>query len=73
MNDDAALLMQAAGELARHAGGIALRYFRPGIVAETKGDGSPVTEADRAAEQSAREWLASRFPHDGILVVDLVV
>ena len=34
---------------------------------ERKDDGSPVTDADRAAERAVREWIEQRFPHDGIL------
>jgi histidinol phosphatase-like enzyme (inositol monophosphatase family) len=60
-------LMQAAAELAKHAGSVALGYYRPGIAAEIKQDGSPVTQADRAAERAAREWLARRFPGDGVM------
>lgn len=60
-------LMQAAAELARLAGDVAMGHFRAGVAVETKGDGSPVTIADRAAERAAREWLARRFPGDGIL------
>jgi len=33
---------------------------------ETKPDGSPVSEADRAAERVARAWIEARFPADGI-------
>jgi histidinol phosphatase-like enzyme (inositol monophosphatase family) len=67
-----ALLMHAAADVARVAGDVALRHYRAGpaggaIAVETKGDGSPVTVADRAAEQAARDWLAARFPDDGIL------
>ena len=67
-----ALLMHAAADVARVAGDVALRHFRAGpaggaIAVETKGDGSPVTAADRAAEEAARAWLEARFPADGIL------
>ncbi len=67
-----AILLHAAADLARVAGDVALRHFRPGpagdaLAVETKGDGSPVTAADRAAEQAARAWLAARYPTDGIL------
>ena len=62
-----AVLLQAAAELAREAGAVALRYYRSGLDVETKGDGSPVTLADRAAEQVAREWIHARFPADGVL------
>jgi len=61
------LLLEAVQELARRAGGIALRHFRSALTVEAKTDGSPVTIADRSAEQAAREWITSRFPDDGIL------
>jgi histidinol phosphatase-like enzyme (inositol monophosphatase family) len=64
-------LMEAAAEVARVAGGVALQHFRGRLQVETKGDGSPVTVADRAAEQAARDWLSSRFPQDGILGEEL--
>lgn len=60
-------LLEAAAELARLTGDIALRHYRTGLTVETKKDGSPVTAADRAAEQAAREWVRRRFPDDGIL------
>ncbi|MFY1829851.1 histidinol-phosphatase [Myxococcus fulvus] len=60
-------LMQAAEEVARAAGDVALRFFRGGIAVDTKSDGTPVTVADRTAEQTAREWLEKHFPEDGIL------
>jgi histidinol phosphatase-like enzyme (inositol monophosphatase family) len=62
-----ALLLHAAADLARVAGDHALRHFRGALHVETKGDGSPVTVADREAEELARRWLADRFPQDGIL------
>ena len=61
------LLMYAAADVARVAGDVALRHFRSALHVETKGDGSPVTIADRSAEAAARAWLAERFPDDGIL------
>jgi histidinol phosphatase-like enzyme (inositol monophosphatase family) len=60
-------LLEAVTELARLAGDTALAHFRAGVAVELKGDGSPVTIADRAAERAARDWLATRFPADGIL------
>ena len=66
-----ALLLEAVAEVARVAGDTALRHFRAGIPVETKRDGTPVTAADRAAEQAAREWLRERFPEDGILGEEL--
>ncbi|MGZ8379634.1 MAG: histidinol-phosphatase [Gemmatirosa sp.] len=62
-----ALLMYAAADVARVAGDFAMRHFRGGVDVETKGDGSPVTIADRGAELAARAWIESRFPDDGIL------
>lgn len=60
-------LMQAAAEVARIAGDHALGYFRASFAVETKADGSPVTIADREAEDLAREWIERRFPGDGVL------
>ncbi len=56
-----------AAELARLTGDIALRHYRSTLTVETKADGSPVTAADRAAEQAARDWVGRYFPQDGIL------
>jgi len=67
MAEPAAVLLEAVEEVARRAGAVALRHFGRGVTVESKNDGSPVTIADRAAEQSAREWIAARFPQDGIL------
>lgn len=60
-------LLSAVTELATLVGDEANKYFRTGIAVEFKGDGSPVTAADRAAETVAREWIRARFPDDGIL------
>jgi histidinol phosphatase-like enzyme (inositol monophosphatase family) len=67
LKESPASLMQAAAELARAAGDVALGFFRHTIDVETKVDGSPVTIADRDAERVAREWIDARFPEDGIL------
>ena len=64
---DARVLMQAAEEVARKSGDVALGFFRQGVTVDTKGDGTPVTVADRTAEKTAREWIEARFPEDGIL------
>lgn len=61
------VLLEAVAEVARLAGATALPFFRTALVAESKSDGSPVTIADRSAERVAREWIARRFPTDGIL------
>ncbi len=67
MSAEASRLLEAVEQLARIAGDVALAHFRRGVTVEVKANGSPVTIADRGAEQAAREWIASRFPGDGIL------
>lgn len=62
-----AVFMEAAAELARLTGAVALEHFQRGIAVHLKADGSPVTEADRKAERAAREWLGEHFSDDGIL------
>jgi histidinol-phosphatase len=65
--------MDAAEEAARVAGTVALRHYRRGVVVETKGDGTPVSVADRQAEEAVRAWLEARFPEDGIVGEELGV
>jgi histidinol-phosphatase len=69
--DAAAALLPAVADLARIAGDIALGYFdqarRSRLPVDYKGDGSPVTVADRNAEAAARDWVERRFPNDGFL------
>ncbi len=60
-------LLDAVQAVARVAGDLALGHYRSSLAVETKGDGSPVTIADREAEQAARAWIAARFPDDGVL------
>ncbi len=61
-------LLHAVAELAQLVGDTALQHFgNADLAVETKADGSPVTIADRNAEAKAREWLARRFPDDGII------
>ena len=59
--DTAVSLLRAAGERT-------LRWFRSADLAvERKGDGTPVTAADKDAERFLREQLADAFPADGVL------
>jgi len=60
-------LMQAVAEVARVAGLVALESHGKHLNVEKKSDGSPVTIADRAAEQQARAWIEKHFPGDGVL------
>jgi len=55
-------------ETARGAGGVAMRWFQSdGLVAEGKADGSPVTQADRAAERFVRDAIVRAYPEDGVI------
>ena len=66
-----AMLLQAAAEVAQYAAAIAMRWYRTDVSVEIKGDGSPVTIADREAERAARAWLAERFPNGGVFGEEL--
>lgn len=67
MSESQSTLLQAVSELAELTSRTAMRWYRGALDVETKGDGSPVTIADREAERIAREWIAARFPEDGII------
>lgn len=58
---------QLAVEAARDAGQRALAYFDGELKVEWKQDHSPVTVADREAEQLLRNRLLGAFPDDGFL------
>ena len=64
-------LLEAVEAVARKAGAEALSRFRANLNVETKADGSPVTEADRAAERAARSLIEQLFPDDGIVGEEL--
>jgi inositol-phosphate phosphatase / L-galactose 1-phosphate phosphatase / histidinol-phosphatase len=50
------------------AAGAAIRpYYRADFGLESKGDATPVTLADRAAETAIRDILTKERPHDGII------
>ncbi len=60
--------LQFAVAIAHEAGELTLQYFRkPDLAVERKADQSPVTVADRAAENLLREKISSKFPDDAIL------
>ena len=56
-----------AGRLADAAAAVVLRYFRTGVAVDDKADASPVTVADRAAEEAMRSLIAKERPQDGII------
>lgn len=53
--------------LADESGKIIKSYFRSGVKIETKTDESPVTIADKSAEEKMREMIMKEFPEHGIL------
>lgn len=59
--------LDLALSLCERADAIAVEAFERGVGFESKADGTPVTEADRAIERMIREELASRFPEDAII------
>ena len=59
--------LEAVVELARVAGDFAMSHYGRTLTVDVKHDGSPVTIADRGAEERARAWIEKRFPDDGIL------
>lgn len=68
MIDDALNSLIAAAEAAADVAGAVIRpFFRAPLAADLKTDHSPVTIADRSAEQAMRAMLAERFPDHGVL------
>src|SRR3990172_3364263 len=60
--------LQLAIQAAREAGGIVMEHFRRSdLEVQRKADDSPVTVADRGAEEHLRRRIAEGFPEDGIL------
>ncbi len=60
--------LAAVAEAAADVAGAVIRpLFRADLDAELKGDASPVTIADRAAEQAMRAVLAERTPEAGVM------
>jgi len=60
-------LIDLANRLADASGEIIRPYFRQPIAIDSKADASPVTIADREAEQAIRALLAAARPDDGII------
>src|SRR5438309_11994146 len=54
-------------EAARKAGDLARRYYDTTFEIEHKADKSPVTIADKQAEQTIRDIVGKYFPNDGFL------
>jgi histidinol phosphatase-like enzyme (inositol monophosphatase family) len=52
--------------LAQASADVIKKYFRSGVSVESKADNSPVTIADKQAEEVMRELIMKEFPDDGI-------
>src|SRR5262249_37271826 len=63
--------MEFAVEIGRDAGRLTLDYFNCGTPYELKSDQSPVTIADRSAEQRLRQRIEAAFPTHGVLGEEL--
>ena len=60
--------LEFAVEAARDAGTLILEFYQtPDMAVDLKDDRSPVTAADRGAEQLLRERISKKFPDDGVL------
>ena len=72
MNErDLQRVLDFAVEAAHEAGAVTLRYFQAGVAHELKPDKTPVTVADRAAEELLRGRIAAAFPDHGIVGEEL--
>src|SRR5262245_37890400 len=67
MNADWRTRYDLAVDAARKAGDHARTYYESTFDVEHKPDSSPVTVADKSAEQLIREAVTKAFPHDGFL------
>jgi histidinol phosphatase-like enzyme (inositol monophosphatase family) len=63
LDDELALALR----LADVAGAAIRPHFRSGLQSERKSDASPVTIADRAAEEAMRRILKAEVPRDGVI------
>jgi len=60
-------VLEFARRAAVKAGAITLEYFGTGVAVDRKSDQSPVTVADRKAEECLRSLIAREFPRHAIL------
>lgn len=60
-------LLAFALDAAWQAGRVTLGYYQTGLAAERKADNSPVTLADRLAEQKLRERIAAAWPDHALI------
>ena len=68
MDSDLSARLKFACDAAQEAGRLTLKYFqRADLQIDLKQDATPVTVADREAEQLLRQRIAASFPDDGVL------
>src|ERR1043166_5299782 len=67
MTTTAQPFLDFALDAAWQAGRITLGYFQTGVAVEHKADSSPVTIADRTAEQKLRGLIQQYWPDHGII------
>ena len=67
MHETVAAMIAAA----QAAGEIAMKYYRGGFEVTIKADQTPVTQADREAEQAIKAVLRRAFPEHGFLGEEL--
>lgn len=58
--------LQLAMDIALEAGNLTLAYFQNDVEISFKHDDSPVTIADREAENLLRKRITARYPEDGV-------
>jgi histidinol-phosphatase len=54
-------------QVALDAGRVAIEHYQTGVDVELKADSSPVTRADRGAEQLIRQAIARRYPDHSVV------
>ncbi len=59
--------LQLALDAAKAAEHVIMQYYGPNVAHTLKGDGSPVTAADKAAEEIIRQTITVRFPDHAFL------
>ncbi|MFQ5807037.1 MAG: inositol monophosphatase family protein [Phycisphaerae bacterium] len=64
-------ILDFATDAAKQAGKLTLQYFNAGARYEMKADNTPVTVADRAAEELLRKRIEAAFPTHGIVGEEL--
>lgn len=67
MSTDLERRYQHAIEIAKQAADFVRSHFQRGVAVDRKNDGSPVTFADRGAEELLRAAIQIEFPNDGII------